>query len=177
MRESDGKGNGGCPSDRRRVGQEKLRGVRGRAVGAFRGPREVKSPEDGPHPPRAVVSVVIQEGRVDETKETRQRGRGAEKTGEKGVGCRGMRPWSRYIRAPVPAYTRVFVYLCGTPENPADVREIGRKKEEGGEKQKERENAESERGAFSCEREGRGWREEPMASQGVLPFRYEGASR
>ncbi|KYM75793.1 hypothetical protein ALC53_13857 [Atta colombica] len=58
--------------------------------------------------------------RVDETKETRQGGGGAEKAGEKGGGCRGMRPWSRYIRAPVPAYARVFVYLCGTPENSAD---------------------------------------------------------
>lgn len=112
--------------DRRRV-------RRGRTEWAFRGPREVKSPEDGPRPSRAVVSVVIQEGRVNETKETRHKGGGAEKAGEKGGGCRGMRPWSRYIRAPVPAYARVFVYLCGTPENPADVREIERKKEEKGE--------------------------------------------
>lgn len=122
-----------------------------RAEWAFRGPREVKSPEDGPRPPRAVVSVVIQEGRVDETKETRQRGGGAEKAGEKGGGCRGMRPWSRYIRASVPAYARVFVYLCGTPENPADVREIERKKEEEGEgreegkRERERERRERER--------------------------------
>lgn len=130
-RESDGKGNGGCPPDRRSVGQENGAGVRdeGREW-AFRGPREVKSPEDGPRPPRAVVSVVIQEGRVDETKETRQRGGGAEKAGEKGGGCRGMRPWSRYIRAPVPAYARVFVYLCGTPENPADVKEREKEKRE-----------------------------------------------
>lgn len=108
---------------------------------------------------------------MDETKETRQRGGGAEVAGEKGGGYRGMRPWSRYIRAPVPAYARVFVYLCGTPENPADVREIEGKKRE---THRERE---SEREVFSCEREGRGQREEPMASQGVLPFRYEGASR
>lgn len=70
MREPDGKGNGGCPPDQRRVGQERRCGGE-RAEWAFRGPREVKSPEDGPRPPRAVVSVVIQEGRVDETKETR----------------------------------------------------------------------------------------------------------
>lgn len=74
---------------------------------------------------------------MDETKETRQRGGGAEVAGEKGGGYRGMRPWSRYIRAPVPAYARVFVYLCGTPENPADVREIEGKKE----RQRERERA------------------------------------
>jgi len=146
--------------------------VRGkRAEWAFRGPREVKSSEDGPCPLRAVVSVVIQEGRVDETKKRRGRGGGAEEAGEKGGGCRGMRPWSRYIRALVPAYARVFVYLCGTPENPADVREIERKRE------RERGSKESEREAFSREKEGRGQREEPMASQGVLPFRYEGASR
>ncbi|KYN36589.1 hypothetical protein ALC56_09076 [Trachymyrmex septentrionalis] len=60
--------------------------------------------------------------------ETRQSGGGAEKAGEKGGGCRGMRPWSRYIRAPVPAYARVFVYLCGTPENSADVRERERER-------------------------------------------------
>jgi len=114
------------------------RTVRGkRAKWAFRGPREVKSSEDGPCPPRAVVSVVIQEGRVDETKERRGRGGGAEEAGEKGGGCRGMRPWSRYIRAPVPAYARVFVYLCGTPENPVDVREK--------EKEREREEEQGER--------------------------------
>lgn len=88
MREPDGKGNGGCPSDRRRVGQGNGAGGEGGV-----GPREVKSPEDGPRPPRAVVSAVIQEGRVDETKETRpERGGGAEEAGEKGGGCRGMRP-------------------------------------------------------------------------------------
>lgn len=89
MREPDGKGNGGCPIE----GVWDRRTLRGeRAEWAFRGPREVKSPEDGPRPSRAVVSVVIQEGRVDETKETRQRGGGAEEAGEKGGGCRGMRP-------------------------------------------------------------------------------------
>lgn len=66
---------------------------------------------------------------------------------------------------------RVFVYLCGTPENPVDVREMERKKEGEGSR------GEEEREAFSREREGRGRREEPMANQGVLPFRYEGASR
>lgn len=83
------------------------------------------------------------------------------------------------VYTPVPVYARVFVYLCGTPENPADVREIERKKgdEREGEGGREKESAESEREALSCEREGRGRREEPMASQGVLPFRYEGASR
>lgn len=85
-----------------------------------------------------------------------------------------MRPWSRYIRAPVPAYARVFVYLCGTPENSADMEERKRKKEKEREGERKRE---SEKGAFSREREERGQREEPMASQGVLPFRYEGASR
>lgn len=82
-----------------------------------------------------------------------------------------MRPWSRYIRASVLAYARVFVYLCGTPENFADEREGERKRTW------EQEEQERTREAFSCEREGQGRREEPMASQGVLPFRYEGASR
>lgn len=126
-------------------------------------------------------TVVIQDGRVDER---RRRVRPAERRrleGEKGGGgCRGMRPWSRYIRAPVPAYVRVFVYLCGTPENPADERnrEIGGG--ERGREQRERERArdrENGRGIFSREREGQRRRREPMASQGVLPFRYEGAGR
>lgn len=89
-----------------------------------------------------------------------------------------MRPWSRYIRASVLAYARVFVYLCGTPENFADEREREREKERGERKRTwEQEEEERTREAFSCEREGQGRREEPMASQGVLPFRYEGASR
>lgn len=89
-----------------------------------------------------------------------------------------MRPWSRYIRASVLAYARVFVYLCGTPENFADEREGEREKERGERKRTwEQEEQERTREAFSCEREGQGRREEPMASQGVLPFRYEGASR
>lgn len=82
---------------------------------------------------------------MDETKETRQRGGGAEVAGEKGGGYRGMRPWSRYIRAPVPAYARVFVYLCGTPENPADVREIEGKKERRTQRERERERERGER--------------------------------
>lgn len=89
-----------------------------------------------------------------------------------------MRPWSRYIRASVLAYARVFVYLCGTPENFADEREGEREKERGERKRTwEQEEEERTREAFFCEREGQGRREEPMASQGVLPFRYEGASR
>jgi len=125
VRRSNGKGNAEVARPIEGVWDRETDAGGERAEWAFRGPREVKSPEDGPRPPRAV----IQEGRVDETKETRQGGGGAEKAGEKGGGCRGMRPWSRYIRAPVPAYARVFVYLCGTPENSADVREIERKRQ------------------------------------------------
>lgn len=178
MREPDGKGNGGCPIE----GVWDRRAMRGeRAEWAFRGPREVKSPEDGPRPPRAVVSVVIQEGRMDETKETRQRGGGAEKAGEKGGGCRGMRPWSRYIRAPVPCLCQgicVFMWNTGEPHRCERDGKKKRKREGGRGKERERERARRERErSFSCEREGRGRRKEPMASQGVLPFRYEGASR
>lgn len=74
---------------------------------------------------------------VDERKRRDEgEGEGAEeeagRRGKKGGGCRGMRPWSRYIRAPVPAYARVFVYLCGTPENPVDERERERHGEQEG---------------------------------------------
>lgn len=64
--------------------------------------------------------------------------------------------------------------------NTGESRRDRERGEEEGIKRKEegtRENKESERGGFSHEREERGRREEPMASQGVLPFRYEGASR
>lgn len=92
-----------------------------------------------------------------------------------------MRPWSRYIRASVLAYARVFVYLCGTPENFADESEKEGTREKDRERERTWEQGERERErkkeAFSCEREGQGRRKEPMASQGVLPFRYEGASR
>lgn len=57
-----------------------------------------------------------------------------------------MRPWSRYIRASVLAYARVFVYLCGTPENFADEREGERKGE-----RREKENV-GARGARENER-------------------------
>lgn len=146
MREPDGKGNGGCPIE----GVWDRRAMRGeRAEWAFRGPREVKSPEDGPRPPRAVVSVVIQEGRMDETKETRQRGGGAEKAGEKGGGCRGMRPWSRYIRAPVPCLCQgICVFMWNTGEPHRRERD-GKKKERGregeGRREKERESAQRAR--------------------------------
>lgn len=134
----DGKGNGGLPARSKTRGTAGYGAERGDGGGIFRSPQEVKSPEDGPCPPRAVVSVVIQEGRMNERK---RRGGSAARgeRGEKGGGCRGMRPWSRYIRAPVPAYARVFVYLCGTPENPADERKI--KKE-----MRKRESKENERG-------------------------------
>lgn len=49
-----------------------------------------------------------------------------------------MRPWSRYIRASISAYARVFVYLCGTPENPAET-EREREREEGGRENKKKE--------------------------------------
>lgn len=80
-------------------------GEREGGAGLSRAAREVKSPEDGPRPPRAVVSVVIQEGRVDETKETRQRGGGAEKAG----GERGRVSWNAAV---VPVYTRAGPSLC-----------------------------------------------------------------
>lgn len=74
-------------------------------------------------------------------------------------------------------------YLCIYVEHrrtlPMRAKKRGREKKT--EKERERGSKESERErkkeAFSCEREGQGRRKEPMASQGVLPFRYEGASR
>lgn len=79
--------------------------------------------------------------------ERRRRGRKAKvqrRWREKGDGCRGMRPWSRYIRAPVSGLcARVFVYLCGTPENPVDERD-GRPREEEEEEEVEVEEEEQE---------------------------------
>lgn len=85
--------------------------------------------------------------------------------------------------AAVSVYTRVDPesmpgYLCIYVEH----RRIPRQREGEGEGIKRtgegtRENKESEKGGFSREKEERGRKEEPMASQGVLPFRYEGASR
>lgn len=48
---TDRKENGGCPSDRSRVGDEEktVREVEVEGKGG-RGPREAKSPEDGPRP-------------------------------------------------------------------------------------------------------------------------------
>lgn len=69
----------------------------------------------------------------------------------------------------------IFMWNTGEPRRERDRKK--EKKEKGREEEREEESAESEREALSCEREGRGQREEPMASQGVLPFRYEGASR
>lgn len=53
MRRLDRKENGGCPSDRRRVGDEEktVHEVEVEVEGkGGRGPREAKSPEDGPRP-------------------------------------------------------------------------------------------------------------------------------
>jgi len=99
--------------------------VRERLAGGLSKPARGRVPEDGSLArrcararARAVVSVMIQEGRVDER---RRRGREAEvQRGrrEKGGGCRGMRPWSRYIRAPVSGLCQgicVFMWNTGEP--------------------------------------------------------------
>lgn len=87
---------------------------------------------------------------------------GAHKGGgraEAEVRGKGRGSWNAAV---VPVYTRqsthagVFVYLCGTPENLGHGKDgdaatlLERRREEDG--------------------------GEPMASQGVLPFRYEGVS-
>jgi len=71
---------------------------------------------------------MIQEGRVDEGRRRGGEGGGAEGT----AGKRGRVSWNAAV---VPVYTRrsrayarVFVYLCGTPENPVDERD-GRPRE------------------------------------------------
>lgn len=56
-----------------------------------------------------------------------------------------MRPWSRYIRASVLAYARVFVYLCGTPENFADESEKEGTREKDRERERTWEQGERER--------------------------------
>lgn len=84
-----------------------------------------------------------------------------------------MRP--RFIRASIPSMPVVFVYLCGTPENPAETEREGEGEGIKRKGEETRKNKESEKGGLSRERKERGRREEPMASQGVLPFRYEGA--
>lgn len=98
---------------------------------------------------------MIQEGRVDERR--RRRGREAKvqrRWREKGDGCRGMRPWSRYIHAPVSGLcARVFVYLCGTLENPVDERD-GRPREEEEEEKEEVEEEEEEQEEAEDAREG-----------------------
>lgn len=114
-------------------------------------------------------------------KETRQRGGGAEKQpgrrGRKGAdvvecgrgpGIHARRSW------PMLGYLCIYVEHRRT----LPMREREREKKRGERKGTwEQEEQERTREAFSCEREGQGRREEPMASQGVLPFRYEGASR
>ncbi|KAL0109168.1 hypothetical protein PUN28_014333 [Cardiocondyla obscurior] len=148
-RKPDGKGNGGCPPDRRRVGQEN---------GAER-ERKIKK----------------------KRKRTEWRRRCREDGGE-----RGRVSWNAAV---VPVYTRagpslcqgicVFMWNTGEPRRERDREKKRRKRHEGErekERKRERKNREQER-IFSCEREERRRREEPMASQGVLPFRYEGASR
>lgn len=65
--------------------------------------------------------------------------------GRKGVGVvecgRGPGIYARRSHA----YVRVFVYLCGTPENPTDVREMERKKERGREREGERKRESAQR--------------------------------
>lgn len=134
---------------------------------------------------RAASPVVIQKNRVDEgekarkreTGEVRRRRKKARRRRRKGAGVvecgRGLG-----ICASIPSLCQgICVFMWNTPENPAETereREGGRVRRKG---EGTRKNKESERGGFSREREERGRTEEPMASQGVLPFRYEGASR
>lgn len=86
---------------------------------------------------RAASSVVIQKNRVDEgekarkteTDEVQRRRKKAPRRRRKGAGVvecgRGLGLYARRSRA----YARVFVYLCGTPENPAET-ERGKKERE-----------------------------------------------
>lgn len=146
---SDGKGNGGCPPGP--IENAWDRGVvRERLTGGLSKPaRGKESPKMGALPAaRAVVSVMIQESRVDERIERRERektrqrgGGGAEETAGEGgragvVECgRGPGIYARRSRA----YARVFVYLCGTPENPVDERERDGRPREGEEEEEEEE--------------------------------------
>lgn len=94
---------------------------------------------------RAASSVVIQKNRVDEgekarkteTDEVQRRRKKAPRRRRKGAGVvecgRGLGLYARRSRA----YARVFVYLCGTPENPVET-ERGRRR---GNKRKGRRNA------------------------------------
>lgn len=85
---------------------------------------------------RAASSVVIQKNRVDEgekarktdeTDEVQRRRKKAPRRRRKGAGVvecgRGLGLYARRFRA------RVFVYLCGTPENPAETEREEKKRE------------------------------------------------
>lgn len=84
---------------------------------------------------RAASSVVIQKNRVDEgekarkTDEVQRRRKKAPRRRRKGAGVvecgRGLGLYARRFRA----YARVFVYLCGTPENPAETEREEKKRE------------------------------------------------
>lgn len=113
----DGKGNGGLPVRSKTRGTAGYGAERGDGGGIFRGPQEVKSPEDGPCPPRAVVSVVIQEGRMNERKRRGGSAAGGER-GKKGAGVvecgRGPGIYARRSR-PMPGYLCIYVEHRRTP--------------------------------------------------------------
>lgn len=143
--------------------------------------RGTESRRDGPRP---ASSVVIQEDTGwTKSRENERRRRCREEARRKGTGVvecgRSLGIYARRSR-PMPGYLCIYVeHRRIPPRQKEKEQERGRNKKRKKERKKEgtRENKESKRGAFSCEREERGRREEPMASQGVLPFRYEGASR